>query len=199
MELTQSGGRSCWPTATWRQASAFPSGSGRTRRSTRCRSRDGRSPWPNGRWRIGPFQPEPYLPDAQYEQALEVLRNARNALERTPSMTAHLDEERIRDLLFVFLNAQFEGAAAGEVFNGAGKSDILIRAQRPQCLRRREQGLEGPQTIRVALDPVAELPRLAGHQGSVAAFIRSGDTRRSSTRRSRRSRCTRTSNGSTEP
>ncbi|HEY3034276.1 MAG TPA: hypothetical protein VGJ54_06420, partial [Streptosporangiaceae bacterium] len=68
----------------------------------------------------GPFQPEPFLPDAQYEQALEVLRNARNALERTPSMTTNLNEEKIRDLLLVFLNAQFEGAAAGEVFNGAG-------------------------------------------------------------------------------
>ena len=50
----------------------------------------------------GPFQPEPVLPDKQYEQALEVLRKARNALERTPSMTAHLDEEKIRDLLLVF-------------------------------------------------------------------------------------------------
>ena len=32
----------------------------------------------------GPFSPEPVLADAQYEQALEVLRNARNALERNP-------------------------------------------------------------------------------------------------------------------
>jgi hypothetical protein len=31
----------------------------------------------------GLFQPEPVLPDAQYEQALAVLRNARTALERT--------------------------------------------------------------------------------------------------------------------
>jgi hypothetical protein len=37
-----------------------------------------------------PFQPQPVLPEAQYEQALEVLRNARNALERTPSLTARL-------------------------------------------------------------------------------------------------------------
>jgi hypothetical protein len=77
----------------------------------------------------GPYQPEPMLSEAQYEQALAVLRNSRNALERSPSMTAHLDEEKIRDLLLVFLNAQFEGAAAGEVFNAAGKTDILIRAE----------------------------------------------------------------------
>ena len=41
-----------------------------------------------------------------------MLRNARNALERTPSMTANLDKEKIRDLVLVLLNAQFEGAAA---------------------------------------------------------------------------------------
>jgi hypothetical protein len=57
-----------------------------------------------------------------------VLRNARNTLERSPSMTASLDEEKIRDLLLIFLNAQFEGAAAGEVVNAAGKTDIVIRA-----------------------------------------------------------------------
>jgi hypothetical protein len=65
----------------------------------------------------GPYQPEPMLPDAQYEQALAVLRNAR---ERSPSMTVNLNEESIRDLLLMSLNAQFEGAAAGEDFNAAG-------------------------------------------------------------------------------
>jgi hypothetical protein len=61
---------------------------------------------------FAPSCQEPVLPEAQYQQALAVLRNARNALERTPSMTANLDEEKIRDLLLVLLNAQFEGAAA---------------------------------------------------------------------------------------
>ena len=56
-----------------------------------------------------------------------MLRNARNALERSPSMSAKLDEEEIRDLLLVTLNAQFEGKAGGEVFNCGGKTDILIR------------------------------------------------------------------------
>ena len=55
---------------------------------------------------------EPVLPEAQYQQALAVLRNARNALERTPPMTANLDEEKIRDLLLVLPNARFEGFAA---------------------------------------------------------------------------------------
>ncbi len=56
-----------------------------------------------------------------------MLRNSRNALERNPSTVAKLDEEEIRDLLLINLNAVFEGQAAGEVFNGNGKPDILIR------------------------------------------------------------------------
>ena len=68
-----------------------------------------------------PFKPEPAMADRDYEAALAVLRNSRNALERTPSLAAKLDEEQIRDLLLVNLNAHFEGDAAGEVFNGEGK------------------------------------------------------------------------------
>ncbi len=73
------------------------------------------------------YVPEPVIDDAEYETVLAVLRNARNALERSPSMSAKLDEEETRDLLLVMLNAQFEGKAAGEVFNCTGKTDILVR------------------------------------------------------------------------
>jgi hypothetical protein len=84
----------------------------------------GRSPGPAPGNR---YAPEPFLGDADYEAVLDVIHSARNALERAPSTTAKLKEEEIRDLLLVLLNAQFEGRAAGEVFNGAGKTDILIR------------------------------------------------------------------------
>jgi hypothetical protein len=73
------------------------------------------------------YVPEPAIDEADYEAVLAVLRNARNALERSPSMSAKLDEEETRDLLLVMLNAHFEGKAAGEVFNCAGKTDILVR------------------------------------------------------------------------
>jgi hypothetical protein len=73
------------------------------------------------------FTPEPALGAAMYEKALQVLDLTRSALERTPPLAAKLNEERIRDLLLISLNNHFEGAAAGEVFNGDGKTDILIR------------------------------------------------------------------------
>jgi hypothetical protein len=76
-----------------------------------------------------PYTPEPALADADYEAALAVLHRARNALERSRSMTSKMDEEEIRDLLLVMLNDHFEGQAGGEVFNCTGKTDILIREQ----------------------------------------------------------------------
>lgn len=51
------------------------------------------------------------MQDEDYQSALRVLRNQRNALERTPSVAAKLDGEEIRDMLLVGLNAQFEGDA----------------------------------------------------------------------------------------
>jgi hypothetical protein len=74
-----------------------------------------------------PFRPEPAMATGDYEAALTVLGHARNALERSPSTVARLGEEQIRDVLLINLNTVFEGDAAGEVFNGDGKTDILIR------------------------------------------------------------------------
>ena len=123
----------------------------------------------------GPFEPEPVLPEVQYEQALAVLRNARNALERTPSMTANLDEEKIRDLLLVLLNAQFEGAAAGEVFNAAGKTDILIRAGDRNVFIAECKIWKGPKTIRDALGQLLSYLTWRDTKAALLPFIRSGE------------------------
>jgi hypothetical protein len=122
----------------------------------------------------GPFEPEPVLPETQYEQALAVLRNARNALERTPSMTANLDEEKIRDLLLVLLNAQFEGAAAGEVFNAAGKTDILIRAGDRNVFIAECKIWGGPARFRAALDQLLSYLTWRDTKAALLLFIRSG-------------------------
>jgi hypothetical protein len=77
--------------------------------------RDGR---PGRRW---------VLEDADYQEALRVLDYWRDSLERAPSIADGRGEEEIRDLLVAGLNGVFKGAAASEVFNGKGKTDILIR------------------------------------------------------------------------
>ncbi len=122
----------------------------------------------------GPFQPEPMLADADYEAALGVLRNSRNALERSPSMTAKLNEEQIRDLLLFNLNAQFEGKAGGEVFNGAGKTDILIREADRNVFIGECKIWKGPKTIRDALDQLLRYLVWRDTKAALLLFIRSG-------------------------
>lgn len=74
------------------------------------------------------YTPEPLLDKAIYDDILDVTTNWARSLERTctPAIRA-LDEEALRDLLLGTLNGYWEGSAAGELFNGAGKTDILIR------------------------------------------------------------------------
>lgn len=122
----------------------------------------------------GRFQPEPVLPEKQYEQALAVLRNARNALERSPSITARMGEETIRDLLLLFLNAQFEGAAAGEVFNAAGKTDILIRAGDRNVFIAECKIWRGPKIIQDALTQLLTYLTWRDTKAALLVFIRDG-------------------------
>lgn len=91
------------------------------------------------------------MQDEDYQSALRVLRNQRNALERTPSVAAKLDGEEIRDMLLVGLNAQFEGDAGGELFNGAGKTDILIRVDDRNIFIGECKVWSGPRTMDDAL------------------------------------------------
>lgn len=73
------------------------------------------------------FIPEPVLDEAIYQDVLDAVRAWATSLERTPRTAAKLDEEELRDLLLGNLNTYWLGAAGGELFNGSGKTDILIR------------------------------------------------------------------------
>jgi len=71
--------------------------------------------------------PEPTLDATQYDIILQLIRDSARSVERSSSRTRQLDEETLRDMLLVPLNAHFEGGATGEAFNYNGKTDILIR------------------------------------------------------------------------
>jgi hypothetical protein len=70
--------------------------------------------------------PEPTLDQKQYETILGLVRGAGRSIEQSSSRTRKLDEESLRDLFLVPLNAHF-GMATGEAFNYQGKTDVLIR------------------------------------------------------------------------
>ncbi|MEO1063685.1 MAG: hypothetical protein AAFZ07_19895 [Actinomycetota bacterium] len=78
---------------------------------------------------LGPYEPEWVLSESDYEEAVRIIINAGVQMERSPSTTLQLDEEERRDLILIALNAVFEGQAGGEVFNGSGKTDILLRVE----------------------------------------------------------------------
>ena len=67
------------------------------------------------------------LEDRNYELILGVLRDLGESMQRTPSAFADMEEEHLRDIILFVLNGHFRGKATGETFNGAGKSDILMR------------------------------------------------------------------------
>ncbi|WP_241191502.1 hypothetical protein [Pseudomonas chlororaphis] len=70
--------------------------------------------------------PDPTLDLKQYETILGLVRGAGHSIEQSSSRARKLDEETLRDLFLVPLNAHF-GTASGEAFNYQGKTDVLIR------------------------------------------------------------------------
>jgi hypothetical protein len=98
------------------------------------------------------YEPEPTLSDSDYEEATRVIANSCRQLERSPSTTLHLNEEERRDLLLVALNAQFEGQAGGEVFNGGGKTDILLRVDNRNVFIAECKIWRGPKAFSEAID-----------------------------------------------
>ncbi|MFJ6986538.1 MULTISPECIES: hypothetical protein [unclassified Streptomyces] len=121
-----------------------------------------------------PFRPEPALDEGQYEAALKVLLHQRNQLERSPSTTAKMDEENIRDLLLLQLNGHFEGQAAGEVFNNVGKTDILIRVEDRHIFIGECKIWRGPKTITETLDQLLGYLTWRDTKAALVLFIRSG-------------------------
>lgn len=74
-----------------------------------------------------PYEPEPVLPDVEYNHVLRVLENMVKVMEQSPGAFAKMDEESLRTHFLVQLNGHYEGSATGETFNFEGKTDILIK------------------------------------------------------------------------
>lgn len=122
-----------------------------------------------------PFKPEPTMAREDYDAALRVLRSQRNALERNPSVAEKLDEEEIRNLLLIGLNTQFEGAAGGELFNGSGKTDILIRVDDRNIFIGECKVWSGPKTMEQALDQLFGYLVWRDTKAAILLFVRNKD------------------------
>jgi hypothetical protein len=112
------------------------------------------------------------LQDSDYEEALRVLGYWRDSLERAPSIAERRGEEEIRDLLVAGLNSVFEGAAAGEVFNADGKTDIFIRQDGVNVFIGECKIWKGEPSMHEALDQVFRYAAWHDTKTAVLLFIR---------------------------
>lgn len=119
----------------------------------------------------GSYEPEPTLSDSDYEEAIRIIGNSSRQLERSPSTTLRLDEEERRDLLLVALNAQFEGQAGGEVFNGAGKTDILLRVDNRNVFIAECKIWRGPKSFGQGIDQLLGYLVWRDTKGAIVLFI----------------------------
>jgi hypothetical protein len=138
-----------------------------THKSVRLvRQEPGAASTPTPRW---------VLQDSDYEEALRVLGYWRDSLERAPSIADGRGEEEIRDLLVAGLNSVFQGAAAGEVFNGAGKTDILIRQDGVNVFVGECKIWDGESSMDEALDQLFRYAVWRDTKTAVLLFIRNRD------------------------
>jgi hypothetical protein len=118
---------------------------------------------------------EPALSDEDFRAALQVIRHQRNALLHTPSLAAKVKEEQLRDLLLIGLNAHFEGGAAGELFGGEGRTDIVIGVEDRNLFVGECRIWSGPKTMDDALNKLFGYSMWRNTKAAILLFIRNVD------------------------
>lgn len=108
-----------------------------------------------------------------YEDIVQTIEQMTRAMERTPT-AARLGEEEIRDLILFVLNANYRGAAAGEVFNGTGKTDILLRWNDQNAFIGECKFWEGPARFRNAIDQLHGYVTWRDTKAALILFVKAG-------------------------
>jgi hypothetical protein len=121
------------------------------------------------------FVPEPVLDEAVYQDVLDAVRAWATSLERTPGTAAKLDEEELRDLLLGNLNTYWQGGAGGELFNGSGKTDILIRHGDRNAFIAECKIWRGPKGVPDALEQLLSYLVWRDSKAALIMFIKTAD------------------------
>jgi hypothetical protein len=109
-----------------------------------------------------------------YEDVVQTIEQMTRAMERTPT-AAKLDEEEIRNLILFVLNANYRGAAAGEVFNGRGKTDILLRWEDDNAFIGECKVWRGRLAFVAAVDQLHRYVTWRDTKAALIVFIRGGN------------------------
>lgn len=88
---------------------------------------------------------------------------------------AQLGEEDLRNVLLCVLNSHFEGTAGGEVFNGEGKTDILIRERDDNVFIAELKIWPGPKKFGNALDQLLGYLTWRDQRAALIPLVRERD------------------------
>jgi hypothetical protein len=122
-----------------------------------------------------PFEPEPTLAEAEYEEILKIVRNMAYVMERSPKAFERMQEPTIRDHFLVQLNGLYEGAATGETFNYEGKTDILIRSRGRNVFIAECKIWKGAKTVAEAIDQILDYLSWRDTKTAIFMFVRNKD------------------------
>lgn len=115
---------------------------------------------------------EPVLEETVYEDVLRTVGGLARAMERLPHTARRFSEPELRDLILFVLNANYEGAARGEVFNGDGKTDILLDWQGRNAFIAECKIWRGPKKFAEAIDQLAGYLVWRDTKAALVLFIR---------------------------
>jgi hypothetical protein len=110
-----------------------------------------------------------------YDEIIAVLGSAMRSLERHPGKFGEWDEESLRDVLLLFLNAQFEGAAHGEAFNAKGHTDLLIRVEGENLFIGECKIWHGPSEFDKAIDQLLGYTTWRDSRLALILFVKTKD------------------------
>lgn len=110
-----------------------------------------------------------------YEDVVRTVRSVGNSFERLPDTARKFDEEELRDLLLFILNSNYEGSAGGELFNGAGKTDILVRHEDRNAFIGECKIWGGPAAFNQAIDQLLGYTVWRDTKAALIVFIRNKD------------------------
>jgi hypothetical protein len=113
------------------------------------------------------------LQDDVYQDVLRTIEQMGRAMERTPT-AAKLKEEELRNLILIVLNANYEGAVRGEVFNGKGKTDLLLNWEGDNAFIGECKNWTGPAKFREAIDQLLGYVTWRDTKAALILFIKKG-------------------------
>lgn len=124
-----------------------------------------------------PTMLEPELSLNNYEQILDTISHMSLVIERNKKTFQKLEEEDIRNLFLVVLNAMYEGRATGETFNCEGKTDILIRDDNGKNIFIAEcKFWRGKESLKEAIDQILKYTTWRDTKTAILIFNKNKDT-----------------------